>query len=131
MVHPRQFSHCNYPFLLTTSVALCHLNNNRVALLQPGASLIACVMWRLLMSKAFFYESVIRNGSGGLLEEGATELGCTKETRLCSIKESESLTVGIYQFNDWGPYELHAASRSGKTDLYSLDRSQSQWDAAL
>ncbi len=57
-------------------------------------------MWRLLMSKAFlFYESVIRNGSLGLLEEGATERGCTKETRPCSIKGTECLTVGINQFN--------------------------------
>lgn len=90
----------NYPCQFTTSVALCHLNNNCAALLQPEACLIACIMWRLLMSKAFlFYESVIRNGSLGLLEEGATERGCTKETRPCSIKGTECLAVGIYQFN--------------------------------
>lgn len=93
-------THFNYPCRFTSSVALCHLNNNRAALLQPEARLIACVMWWLLMSKAFlFYESVIRNGSVGLLEEGAAEPGCTKETGLCSIKGTECLTAGIYQFS--------------------------------
>lgn len=31
--------------ILITLLALCHLNNNRAALLQPEARLIACVMW--------------------------------------------------------------------------------------
>lgn len=72
----------NYPCQFTTSVALCHLSNNRAALLQPEARLIACVMWRLLMSNAFlFYESLIRNGSLGLLEEGAIAAGLHKRDK--------------------------------------------------
>lgn len=40
------------------------------------------------MSDAFllFYESLIRNGSVGLLEEEASVFGCTKETKLSSVK---------------------------------------------
>lgn len=40
-----KFSHFYHPCHFTTSVALCHLNNSRAALLQPEAFLIACVTW--------------------------------------------------------------------------------------
>lgn len=100
-MHPRQFSHFNHPCQFTASVAVCHLNNNHAALLQPEARLIASVVATVNVKSIFiffiFYESVIRNGSPELLEEGATEQVCTKARS--SVKGTECFTAGIHQSN--------------------------------
>lgn len=57
-------------------------------------------MWWLLMSKAFlFYESVIRNGSVRTAAGGVLRSQAEQKRHDCSIKGTEHLTAGIYQYN--------------------------------
>lgn len=71
------------------------------------------------MSKAFlFYESAIKNGSPGLLEQQSR----AAQKRLCSTNGTECLTK-----EHW-PYVIHGESESWKADLNILDWLHSRRD---
>lgn len=68
------------------------------------------------MSKAFlFYDSVIKNGSPGLLEQQSR----AAQIRLCSTNGTEGLTK---------EYVIHGESESWKADLNILDWLRSRRD---